>query len=199
MPAARRGPRGRPSGRGGSITATQGGHRLGAPFSQGPASLGPGGAWGLEAACSLSPLSEGARRGCLPWASSGWWGEGCPPWRPWSTAPAPVSAAGSAHPPTPAMSAGRPRREDTAAVFLTFAACVSKQLFPREALSASSARVCRVRLGEGMQALSCLEPGSAVAPSPGSWVQLLQPVSSHCRPPRGASLSRGVWSAVTVL
>lgn len=57
-------------------------------------------------------------------------------------------------PPTPAMSAGRPRREDTAAVFLTFAACVSKQLFPREALSASSAHVCRVRLGEGAQASS---------------------------------------------
>lgn len=82
-------------------------------------------------------------------------------------------------PPTPAMSAGHPHREDTAAVFLTFAACVSKQPFPREALSTSSARVCRLRLGEGAQASSRLEPGSAVALSPGSWTQPLQPASSH--------------------
>lgn len=92
-------------------------------------------------------------------------------------------------PSTPAMSAGRPRREDTAAVFLTFAACVSKQPFPREALPTSSARVCRLGLGEGAQASSRLEPGSAVTLSPGSWTQPLQPASSHSLPRRATSLS----------
>ena len=100
-------------------------------------------------------------------------------------------------PPTPAMSAGRPRRENTAAVFLTFAACVSKQPFPREALSTSSARVCRVRLGAGAQAspsgaglCRCPVPGIVDAAPPAYKLPLStsaysQPflrrlVSSHC-------------------
>lgn len=61
----------------------------GAPFSLGSPSSGPGGSWGLGAACSLSPLSEGARRTCLPWASSGWWGGGALPGAPGAQPPLP--------------------------------------------------------------------------------------------------------------
>ena len=189
LPAACRGPQGRPSGRGRSVTTTKGGHRLGAPFSQGSPSSGPGGAWGLGASCSLSPLSEGARRCCLPWASSGWWG-GCPPCAPraWPPLPCLLLALLTPH---PRDVCGASASGGHGCCFPDICRLRFQAAFPPGSPFRFLRPCLPCQAWRGSAGIISSEPGSAVTPSPGSWMQPLQPVSSRCRPPRGASLSRG--------